>query len=175
MRMVANKFGTGSFLVTVACLATVADSPGIALAQQIATPTKAPAKRVRAKKSGAKSTMRPKGETEAKTVAEHIMLRDGKELLGQVDASSNDAMLTILARREVVRTTLSHGETAEMDANAAAVQQRRERLASGRRERPPERALGDRIITWFDHELTRSAISVAPSTLMGAAWTRTAG
>ena len=139
-------------------------------AQSGVAPTKTRAKRSRAKKSVAKSTPRPKGETEAKTVADRIVLRDGKELLGQVDESSNDGMLTILARREMVRKTLpdwaTTWEDAEKDANAMAARQRRERLAGWRRERPPESAPGDRITAWLDRELARSAGPVTPSTLM---------
>ena len=170
MPMFGNKCGTGSFIVVVACLAIVADGPGTALAQQDATPKKTRAKRPRAKKSVAKSSPRPKGETEAKTVADRIVLRDGKELLGQVDESSSDGMLMILARREMVRKTLpkwaAKWEDAEKDANAMAVQQRRERLAGWRRERPPVSATGDRITTWLDRELAQSAGPAAPSTLM---------
>ena len=124
----------------------------------------------RAKKSVAKSTPRPKTDTEAKTVADRIVLRDDKKLLGQVEESSNNGTLLILARREMVRKTLPNWATkweeAEKDANAMAVQQRRERLAGWRRERPPESAPGDRITAWLDRELAQSAGPVAPSTLM---------
>jgi hypothetical protein len=167
--MFGPKLVTGSFIVAAACLAIVADTPGTALAQSGVAP-KSRAKRSRAKKSVAKSTTRPKGETDAKTVADRIVLRDGKELLGQIDESSNDGILTILARREMVRKTLpdwaTTWENAEKDASAMATRQRRERLAVWRRERPPESAPGDRITAWLDRELARSAGPVTPSTLM---------
>jgi hypothetical protein len=168
--MFGLKFGRGSFIAAVACLAILVDGPGTALAQQGAAPKKTRAKRLRAKKSVAKSSPRPKGETEAKTVADRILLRDSKELLGQVDESSSDGMLTILARRETVRKTLPNWapkwEEAEKVANASALRQRRERLAGCRRERPAESASGDRITGWLDHELAQAAGPVAPSTLM---------
>jgi hypothetical protein len=168
--MFKTKHGLGSFMVAVACLASVAESPDTSLAQQGAASSKVRAKRVRAKKSGAKSTMRPKGESETKTVADRIVLRDGKELLGQVDAASNDVSLTIVARREMVRKTLpkwaATWEAAEKEVNATALQQRRERLATWRRERPPESAPGDRITAWLDRELNRPAGSIVPSALM---------
>jgi hypothetical protein len=169
-RMFGLKFGRGSFIAAVACLAILVDGPGTALAQQGAAPKKTRAKRLRAKKSVAISSPRPKGETEAKTVADRILLRDGKELLGQVDESSSDGMLTILARRETVRKTLPNWapkwEEAEKVANTLALRQRRERLAGWRRERPAESASGDRITAWLDHELAQAAGPVAPSTLM---------
>jgi hypothetical protein len=168
--MFGNKSGKGSFVVAVACLAIVADNPGMALAQQGATPTTTRAKRSRAKKSVAKAPPRPKADTEAKTVADRIVLRDGKELLGQVEESSNDGTLIVLARREMVRKAVPNWaakwEDAEKDANATAVQQRRERLAGWRRERPAEPAPGDRITTWLDRELAQSDGPVPPSTLM---------
>ena len=168
--MFGNKFGKGSFVLAVACFAIVADNPATALAQQGATPTTVRAKRSRAKKSVAKSAPRPKADTEAKTVADRIVLRDGKELLGQVEESSNGGMLMILARREMVRKALPNWaakwEDAEKVANATAVQQRRERLAGWRRERPEVPAPADRITTWLDRELAQPDGPVAPSTLM---------
>jgi hypothetical protein len=92
--MFGPKVVRGSFVVAVACLAILVDGPGTAPAQQGPAPKKTRAKRLRAKKPVAKSSPRPKGETEAKTVADRIVLRDGKELLGQVDESSSDGMLT---------------------------------------------------------------------------------
>ena len=168
--MLKPKFGVGSFIVAFGCLATLADSPGIALAQQGAAPAKARAKRVRPKKSGIKSTVRPKQDTDATTVADRIVLRDGKILLGQVAEFSNDGLLTVLARREMVRKTLpnwaARWEASEKDANAAAVHERRARLAAWRQERLVQSAPGDRITAWLDRELTRTAGPVAPSTLM---------
>ena len=52
--MFKTKHGLGSFMVAVACLAGVAESPDTSLAQQGAASSKVRAKRVRAKKSGAK-------------------------------------------------------------------------------------------------------------------------
>ena len=113
--MFGPKLGRGSFVVAVACLGILIDGPGTAPAQQGAAPKKTRAKRLRAKKSVAKSSPRPKGETEAKTVADRIVLRDAKELLGQVDESSSDGMLTILrgAKRyeKCFRAGLQSGRT----------------------------------------------------------------
>ena len=101
------------------------------------------------KKSIGKSTPRPKAETESKLVADRIVLRDGKELFGQVDDSSAGTMWTILARRELVRKTLpnwaTRWEDGEKVADEAAIDQRRERLAAWRRERPQEWSPGDQI------------------------------
>jgi hypothetical protein len=133
-------------------------------------PRKTHGKRTHAKKSVARSTLRPKGGTEEKAVADRIVLRDGKELFGQVDESSSNAALTILARREMVRTTLpdraKRWEDAERGATAAAARQSRERLAGWRRERPAELASGDRITAWLDRELSESSRPVAPSPLI---------
>jgi hypothetical protein len=170
MRMFKSKFGAGSLIVAVGCLATLGDSAGIVLAQQSAAPAKARAKRARAKNSGTKSSARPKAETDTTTVADRIVLRDDKALLGQVAELSNDGLLTVLARRELVRKTLpkwaATWEVFEKDANAAAIQQRRERMAGWRQERLAQSAPGDRISTWLERELTRSGGAVAPSNLM---------
>ena len=88
------------------------------------------------RKSVARSTLRSKGGTEEKAAADRIVLRDGKALFGQVDESSANGVLTILARREMVRTTLPNWskkwEDAEKEMTAAAAGQRRERLAGWR-------------------------------------------
>ena len=168
--MFGKRLDTGSFVVAVACLAIVMETSGTALAQQGATPRKTRAKRTQAKKSVARSTLRPKGGTEEKSVADRIVLRDGKELFGQVDELSPNAALTILARREMVRTTLpdwsKKWEAAERDATATVARQRRERLTGWRRERPAESAPGDRITAWLDRELSESSRPVAPSPLI---------
>jgi hypothetical protein len=94
----------------------------------------------------------------------------GRELLGQFVESSNDGILTILARREMVRQTLPSWaktwEAAEKVANETGLQERRERLAAWRRERPPVAAAGNRITTWLDLELTPFAGTITPSPLM---------
>src|SRR5262249_21340873 len=106
--MFGKRPNMGSFVVVVACLALAMDISGTTLGQQGAAPRKTQtnrktqAKRAQARKSVARSPLRPKGGTEEKSVADRIVLRDGKELLGQVDDSSTNAALTILARRELV-------------------------------------------------------------------------
>jgi hypothetical protein len=168
--MLGTKFARASCVIAVACLATFVDIPATALAQQGAAPTKARVRPKRAKKAIAKSKPRPKEDSEARTVADRIVLRDGKELRGQVVELSNDGLLKILARRELVRKNLPNWmikwEDAEKVAVALAVEQRRERLTAWRRERPPESAPGDRITHWLNREIGRSAGPVAPSRLM---------
>jgi hypothetical protein len=168
--MLGKRLDTGLFVVAVACLAIVMETSGPAFAQQVATPRKTRAKRPHAKKSGARSPLRPKGGTEEKSVADRIVLRDGKELLGQVDGLSADGALTILARREMVRTTLpdwaKKWEAAERDATAAAEHQRKERLVGWRQERPALSAPGDRITAWLDRELSESPGRLAPFPLI---------
>jgi hypothetical protein len=135
-----------------------------------AASSKTPAKRPPARKTVAQSPLRPKGGAEDKSVADRVRLRDGEELFGRVDESSPGAALTILARRELVRTTLpdwtKRWEDAEREATAGAVRQRRERLAGWRRDRPAEAAAGDRITAWLDRELSESSGPVAPSHLI---------
>ncbi len=134
--MSGNKRSPHALLSAVACLALVADLSAAALAQEPAAPSRTRAKRSQAKRSVAKTTPRPKGGNASDTAADRITLRDGKELLGQVVESSNDGLLTILARREMVRKTLpswaTKWEDAEKHVNAIAVKQRRERLAGWR-------------------------------------------
>ena len=168
--MFGSKLGSGSFVVAVVCFAIMLDWSDPAYGQQGAPAKKSRAQRARGKKSVGKSTPRPKAETESKLVADRIVLRDGKELFGQVDDSSAGPMWTILARRELVRKTLpnwaTRWEDAEKVANAAAIDQRRERLAAWRRERPQEWSPGDQITPWLDRELAQAAGPVTPSTLM---------
>jgi hypothetical protein len=168
--MFGKKFSMGPLILAGACLATIADTPGTALAQQGAAPSSSRAKRVRAKKSVAKSKPRPKEDTAAKTVADRVVLRDGKNLLGQVVESSNDGLLTVVARRDLVRKTLPNWagkwEAAEKETSAAALQQRHERLVAWRRDRPADSASGDRITNWLDRELSRNAGKGPQPTLM---------
>jgi hypothetical protein len=168
--MFGKKFGLGPLIVAGVCLATGADTPGTALAQQGAAPERARSKRVRTKKSVAKSTPRPKEDTAAKTVADRVVLRDGKNLLGQLVESSSDGSLTVVARRDLVRKTLPNWagpwEAAEKETIAAAIQQRHERLVAWRRERPAELAQGDRVTTWLDRELSRNAATDPQPALM---------
>jgi hypothetical protein len=170
MEMFGSKRGSGSLVVAVVCLAIMFDRSGPAYGQQGAPAKRSRAQRSRDKKSVGKSTLRPKAETESKIVADRIVLRDGKELLGQVDDSSTGTMWTILARRELIRKTLpnwaTRWEDAEKVANAAAIDERRERLAAWRRERPQELSPGDQITPWLDRELAQAAGPIAPSTLM---------
>ena len=79
-----------------ACLATIADlPPGTGLAQQgTASPQVRACSNECAKKSVAKSKPRPKEDNAPKTVADRIVVRDGKNLLGQLVESLNDGILT---------------------------------------------------------------------------------
>jgi hypothetical protein len=167
--MFGKKFSMGPLIVAGACLATIGDTPGTAFAQQAAAPSSSRAKRVRAKKSVAKSKPRPKEDPAAKTVADRIVLRDGKNLLGQLVESSNEGILTVVARRDLVRKTLPNWagtwEAAEKEAIAAALQQRHERLVAWRRDRT-DSASGDRVTTWLDRELSRNAGTSPQPTLM---------
>ena len=168
--MWGNKRSPHALLSVVAGLALIADVSETSLAQEPAAPSRTRAKRSQAKRSVAKTTPRPKGGNASDTAADRITLRDGKELLGQVVESSNNGLLTILARREMVRKTLpswaTTWEDAEKHVNALAVKQRRERLAGWRSERPDVAVPGDRITAWLDRELARSAETIAPSRLM---------
>jgi hypothetical protein len=168
--MLGKRLGTGLLVVAVMCPALVMEMSGPTLAQQGTIPRKSRAKRAPAKKSVAASTRRPKGGAEEKSAADRITLRDGKELLGQVDESAPNAALTILARRELVRTTLpvwaKRWEDAEREVTAGAARQRRERLVGWRRDRPAESAAGDRITAWLDRELSGSSSPVAPTPLI---------
>jgi hypothetical protein len=167
--MFGKKFGLGLLVVVGACLLVPA-TPGTALAQQGAAPTLTRSKRARGKTWVAKSKPRPKEETDAKTVADRIVLRDGKNLLGQLVDSSNDGLITILARRDLVRKTLPNWarawEAAEKGVIATALQERHERLMAWRRERRAEPTPGDRVTTWLDRELRRDAGTGAQPTLM---------
>jgi hypothetical protein len=168
--MFRKNLGMGPLILVCACLATIADTPGTALAQQGAAPTNARSKRGRPKKPVAKSKPRPQEDTAAKTVADRIVLRDGKDLLGQLVESSNDGLLTFVARRDWVRQTLPDWagawEAAEKETVAAALQQRHERLVAWRRDRPADSASGDRVTRWLDRELSQNAGRGSPPTLM---------
>jgi hypothetical protein len=168
--MIGKTFGLGPLVIASACLAIVADNPRTALGQQRAASKNARTKRMRAKKSVAKTIQRPKEDTAAKTVADLIILRDGKQLLGQLVDMTNDGRVTILARRDLVRKTLptwaGAWEVAEKNTIAAALKQRHERLVAWRRERPAVLAPGDRITTWLDRELSGGPGTAAQPTLM---------
>jgi hypothetical protein len=104
----------------------------------------------------------PKAKTTADRnapAADKIVLRDGKDLLGQVvDAKSG---LIVVARREWVHTNLperlAKWEDAERAGMATAVEQRHRRLESWRRDRPTVAAPGDRITPWLDRELVKGS------------------
>jgi hypothetical protein len=170
MAMLAKKLQTRLFVAACVGLAIVAEMPGTALGQRAATSQKGRARRSPAGKSAARSPRRPQASTVEKFAADRVVLRDGKELLGQVDDASADVALTILARREMVRTTLPDRarkwEEAERDTTATALRRRRERLAAWRRDRPEGPAAGDRITAWLDRELAGPPGPVAPSPLM---------
>ncbi len=168
--MFGKRFRMRPLIIAGACFLTVADPLATALAQQGGSPTNARSKRVRTKKSVARSKPRPKEDTAAKTVADRVVLRDGKSLLGQLVESSNDGLLTLVARRDLVRRTLPNWagawEAAEQATSAAALQQRRERLVAWRRDRRADSASGDRVTRWLDRELGRDAGTGSQPTLM---------
>ncbi|HZW29489.1 MAG TPA: hypothetical protein VFF52_02215 [Isosphaeraceae bacterium] len=168
--MLGKRLARGSWVVMVTCLVLATGLSVPALGQRGSAPRKTQAKRAQARKSVARSPLRPKGGTEEKAAADRIVLRDGKELLGQVDDSSPQAALMVLVRREWVRKALPERaktwEDAARGATAAAARERRERLAGWRRERPATPAPGDRITAWLDRELAESSGPVAPSFLM---------
>jgi hypothetical protein len=163
--MFRGRRGAVPLVVAMACLAIVMEAPGIAPGQQEAGSRKARARRTPQRKSAAKAQRRPEAGGDEKSVADRVVLRDKKELLGQVDDSIPGTALTFIARRELVRATLpdrAQGwEDAERQATAAALRQRREWLAGWRHERPPGPAPGDRITAWLDRELSAPAGSVA--------------
>ena len=93
-----------------------------------------------------------------------------QELLGQVDEPSPKGTLRVLARRDWVRANLpgraEEWEATEKTAIAAAVRQRRERLAAWRRDRPAQPAPGDRITAWLDGALSGPPGPGTPSPLI---------
>jgi hypothetical protein len=168
--MFGARLGAGPFIVAFACLAIVMETPGTALGRQGTGPGQKRAKRPPQRKSAAKPQRRPAAGGDEKSVADRIVLRDGRELAGQVDESPRDATLTVVARREVARATLpdraKEWEDAERASTAAALRQRRERLADWRRERPQGSVPGDRITAWLDRELSAPSEPAAPSPLI---------
>jgi hypothetical protein len=175
-KMREKKLRMRWLVVAVACLAIMLEASVTALAQPGGSSTKKTrAKRTSPRKS-AKAALRPKAGIEEKTVADRIVLRDGKELLGQIDVSSTDATLAVVARRELVRSALpdwiGKWEDAEKSSTVGAELERRERLMVWRQERPAEGVPQDRITAWLDHELTKPPGRVTPSTLMAIRLTR---
>jgi hypothetical protein len=145
-------------LVAFASIAIILEASAIAVAQ----PGGSSSKKTRAKRTyprkPAKAVLRPKVGIEEKSVADRIVLRDGKELLGQIDVPSTDAALAVVARRELVRSAvpdwIGKWEDAEKSSTAAAELERRERLMVWRQERPAEVVLQDRLTAWLDRELS---------------------
>jgi hypothetical protein len=165
-----KKLGVRCLVIAFACLVSALDASVTALAQSgSASSKKMRSKRINPRKS-ANAALRPKSGIEEKTVADRIVLRDGKELLGQIDMSATDATLAVTARRELVRSALpdwiGKWEDAEKSSTAAAELERRERLTVWRQERPAEGVPEDRITAWLDRELSKPSGRVTPSTLM---------
>ena len=167
--MFAKSDSTGWLNATVALAVLMAAPSGMVLAQH-GTVKKTQAKRTRAKESGTRSAMRRQPANVEKVAADRIVLNDRKELLGQVDDSAPDGVLTVLARRDLIQTTLpgwvKKWEDAERGVIAAAAAQRRERLAGWRQERPAESVPGDRINIWLNCELSGSSGSASPTPLI---------
>ncbi len=122
------------------------------------------------KKSASKAAARTKTADRNAPSADRIVLRDGKELLGQVVGPTAKGGLTVLARRDWVRSNLPDRmkpwETAEVAESAAAREQRHLRLEVWRKDRPAVAAPGDRITPWLDRELAKSAGAEDPPALM---------
>jgi hypothetical protein len=89
-----KSLGVRCLVIPFACLVSAVDASVTALAQPgSASSKKTRSKRINPRKS-AKSELRPKSGIEEKTVADRIVLRGGKELLGQIDMSATDALPT---------------------------------------------------------------------------------
>jgi hypothetical protein len=168
--MLPKRPSAGSVVTAIACLVIATETPAAAFFQQPGATRKSRDKRAPARKSAGRSSRRPMAANEERSVADRIVLRDGKELSGQVDESPQEAGLTILARRELVRTTLpgqaKTWEDAEREVTTAALRQQRERLAAWRVERRQVAGPEDRIMAWLDRRLAESPETISPSPLM---------
>ena len=152
----------------VICLALVLLLADTAFGQR--TAKKSPGK---AGTSASKSA-RAKGSDRAKTAdrdapaSDKIVLKDGKELLGQIVDGSSGSI--VVARREWLKTNLSDRmakwEEAERTQTGMAREQRYRRLQAWRQERPSVAAPGDRITPWLDRELSKAGGSDTPPILM---------
>jgi hypothetical protein len=91
--------------------------------------------------------------------AERVTLRDGSTVLGLVTSvgSGPRGVVDLLVRREWaeshVKTWAARWDHGIEAGSRMAARQRRQRLASWRRERAPHAAADDRIISWIDQEL----------------------
>ena len=94
--MFGSRVSTCWLSATVALALLMAAPSGMVLAQR-GSVKKTQARRTRAKKSGARSAVRPQPATVEKVAADRIVLKDRKELLGQVDDSAPDGVLTVRA------------------------------------------------------------------------------
>lgn len=140
------------------------------LALLCVAPDTASGQRTSAKKSASKAAARTKTADRDAPAADRIVLRDGKELLGQVVGPTSKGDTVVLARREWLRAHLpdrmKKWEDAERTETVSAGDQRRRRLEAWRRERPSVPAPGDRITPWLDRELSKGSGSDFPPILM---------
>lgn len=157
--MMGPSLDARTFARAAACLALLAVGSNPALGQ-----------RTSAKKSAPKSAARARTADRDAPAADRIVLRDGKELLGQVVEPTAKGGLVVVARRDWLRAHLpdrmGKWEEAERTETAAARDQRRRRLEAWRRDRPAGAAPGDRITPWLDRELSKGAGTDSPSPLM---------
>ena len=154
-----------TFARAAACVAILLVVPDAAFGQRSSS-----------KKATSRATTRAKAADRAKAedrdapAADRIVLRDGKELLGQVVAPTAKGGTVVVARREWLRAHLPDRmgtwEGSERAETAAARDQRHRRLEAWRRDRPAVAAPGDRITPWLDRELANGAGTDAPPTLM---------
>jgi hypothetical protein len=150
------------------CLALLLLLPDTSFGQRTTKKSPGKAGAFASKFARAKASDRAKTADRDAPASDKIILKDGKELLGQiVDGSSNSI---VVARREWLKTNLSDRmpkwEEAERTQTAVAREQRYRRLQAWRQDRPSVAAPGDRITPWLDRELSKAAGSDAPPFLM---------
>lgn len=151
-----------------ACLALLLVLPDTVFGQRTAKKTPGKAGSSASKSARAKTSDRSRTVDRDAPVSDKIVLRDGKELLGQVVDGSSGSV--VVARREWLKAHVSDRmakwEEAERAQTGTAREQRARRLQAWRQERPSVAAPGDRITPWLDRELARGAGADTPPALM---------
>jgi hypothetical protein len=131
-----------------------------------ATPRKSP----RSRKPPAPASGRASTSPADAPVVDRIALKGGGELLGQVEGSTPDGGLGVLARRSWARANLPdrmpRWEAEESKSSELAACVRRDRLSAWRAERGAGLGAGDPIAAWLDRELSGSGPSHAAAPLM---------
>ncbi len=150
------------------CLALVLLLADTAFGQRTAKKSSGMAGTSASKSARAKVSDRAKTADRDAPASDEIVLKDGKELLGQIVDGSGGSI--VIARREWLKTNLSDQmakwEEAERTQTGMAREQRYRRLQAWRQERPSVAAPGDRITPWLDHELSKAGGSDTPPILM---------